>query len=185
MPEKTDLTIAVGQFVLIMGIIAPIQMKTRSPLPLRREGIMPKHHKLLVLALVFPLIFAVSSGAQEKLYQVGTINLEATTVAAGLGVSWGKGWLSFQGKDYPIKVEGLNIAAVGISKVNAIGDVYNLTKPADLEGTYMAGGAGIALAGGVKGLLARNQKGVVIDLVASQKGVSLNLGGEGFTIKMK
>jgi hypothetical protein len=184
MPEKTDMTIAVIKFVLIMGNIAPIQMKTRSPLPLRREEIMPKH-KLLVLALVFPLIFAVSAGAQEKLYQVGTINLEATSVAAGLGVSWGKGWLAFQGKNYPIKVEGLNIAAVGISRVNAIGDVYNLTKPGDLEGTYMAGGAGIALAGGVKGLLARNQKGVVIDLVASQTGVSLNLGGEGFTIKMK
>ncbi|MBM4295640.1 MAG: DUF1134 domain-containing protein [Deltaproteobacteria bacterium] len=147
---------------------------------------MPKHRKLLILALAASLVLtAASLGAQDKPYPVGTINLEATSVAAGIGFSWGDGWLAFQGKNYPLKVEGLDVAAVGISKVNAIGDVYNLKSPSDVAGTYVAGGAGIALAGGVKGQLARNEKGVVIDLVASQKGVSLNLGASGFIIKMK
>jgi hypothetical protein len=64
-------------------------------------------------------------------------------------------------------------------------DVYNLKQPADIAGTYGAVGGGIAIAGGVKGVLAKNGKGVVIDLVASQKGVSINIGGGGFTITME
>lgn len=65
-----------------------------------------------------------------------------------------------------------------------MGDVYNLTKPSDVAGTYVGISGGIAIAGGVKGVLARNEKGVVIDLKAPQQGVSLNLGTDGFTISM-
>jgi hypothetical protein len=147
---------------------------------------MPKQSKFFILALAVCLVLtAATLVAQDKPFPVGTINLEATSVAVGVGFSWGKGWLAFQGKDYPISVEGLDVAAVGISTVNAIGDVYNLNNPADIAGTYVAGGAGLAIAGGVKGQMARNAKGVVIDMVASQKGISLNLGPSGFTIKMK
>lgn len=147
---------------------------------------MTKRRKLLILALAVSLMMgAASLNAQDKPYPVGSITLEATSVAAGVGFSWGKGTLTFQGKSYPISVEGLDVAAVGISTVSATGDVFNLNTAADVAGTYMAGGAGIAIAGGAKGLLARNEKGVVIDLVAKQKGVSLNLGPSGFTLKMK
>ncbi len=145
--------------------------------------------KALVLVMAALCLAAVvSAGAQQQekpLSPIGYINFEYTNVAAGIGVSWGKGWLAFEGKNYPIKVEGLSIAAVGISKVNAVGNVYNLKKPADIAGTYGALGGGIAIAGGVKGALAKNDKGVVIDLVASQKGVSINIGADGYTIKME
>jgi hypothetical protein len=141
---------------------------------------------LAVAALCLVAVVSVSAQQQEKpLSPIGFINFEYTNVAAGIGVSWGKGWLAFEGKNYPIKVEGLGIAAVGISKVNAVGNVYNLKQAADIVGTYGALGGGIAIAGGVKGVLAKNNKGVVIDLVASQKGVSINIGGGGFTIKME
>jgi hypothetical protein len=148
---------------------------------------MRTNQKLFLLALAVCLIFAVSvAGAQEKpIYPVGTISLEATSVAAGLGYTWGEGTFTFEGKKYPIKVDGLNVAAVGITKVSANGDVFNLKSASDVSGTYVAAGAGIAIAGGVKGTLARNDKGVVIDLKAAQQGVALNLGPEGFTIKMK
>jgi len=146
---------------------------------------MKKH--LFILTLVITLVFAASlAGAAEKpLYPVGTIQLESTSVAAGVGISWGKGTFAFEGKTYPIDVKGLSVGTVGISKLSATGDVYNLKSAADIAGTYVAGGIGVAIAGGVKGLLARNDKGVVIDLKASQAGVSLNLGPEGFTINMK
>lgn len=148
---------------------------------------MKTNPKLVILALVVSLIFAVAPvGAQDKpVYPVGTINFEATAVAAGIGFSWGAGWLAFEGKNYPVKVDGLSVGAVGISKVNAIGNVYNMKQASDIAGTYVAGGAGLAIVGGVKGTMARNDKGVVIDMVASQKGVSLNFGPEGFTVKMK
>ncbi len=77
------------------------------------------------------------------------------------------------------------MGTVGVSKLSAVGNVYNLKSAADLAGTYMAGAVGVAIAGGVKGTLAGNAKGVVIDLKSSQAGLSLNVGPEGFTITMK
>ncbi len=139
---------------------------------------------LLAVVVVLTLALSAFGAKEEPLYPVGSLSMEATTVAAGLGFNWGDGILKFKGKEVKFKVKGLDVAAVGISKVTATGDVYNLQNVSDLAGTYTQAGAGIALAGGVKGMLARNQKGVVIDLKAVQQGVQFNLGVGGFTIEM-
>lgn len=149
---------------------------------------MINYRKILLLTLAAVCMVAVVSvGAQQDkpVYPVGSLSFETTSIAAGVGVSWGKGIFAFQGKQYPINIKGLGIGTVGIAKVNTIGDVYNLTKPSDVAGTYVGISGGLAIAGGVKGVLARNEKGVVIDLRATQQGVSLNLGTDGFTISMK
>lgn len=141
---------------------------------------------LLTLAVVCAVAVASAGAQQDKpVYPVGSIAFETTSIAAGVGVSWGNGTFAFQGKQYPIDIKGLGIGAVGIAKVNAVGDVYNLTNPSDVAGTYMGITGGIAVAGGVKGILARNEKGVVVDIRATQQGVSLNLGTDGFTIAIK
>jgi hypothetical protein len=148
---------------------------------------MSNYRKALVLAVAaFCLVAVVSVGAQEQpVYPVGTIKFETTSIAAGIGVTWGGGTFTFQGKQYPISVGGLGVGAVGISTVSAIGDVYYLTKASDLAGTYYGITGGIAIAGGVKGILAKNQNGVVLDISATQKGVNLTIGVNGFTINMK
>ncbi|MFI5330264.1 MAG: hypothetical protein ACHQ2F_04410 [Desulfobaccales bacterium] len=147
---------------------------------------MSTYRKALVLAVIaLCLVTVVSVGAQQPLTRVGYVNFEATSVGLGIGFSWGSGWLAFNGQNYPIKVDGLSIAAVGISTANAIGTVYNLNNPADIAGTYVAVSSGLAIVGGVQGTLAQNSKGVVIDMVAPQQGVSINLGPNGFTISMK
>ncbi|HZM87325.1 MAG TPA: hypothetical protein VFF31_12435, partial [Blastocatellia bacterium] len=78
---------------------------------------------------VFFIAMAVASTAvaAEKATPSGKVSLESTSIAAGIGVSWGDGKLSFKGKDYPFSVEGLSLVDWGISKANATGDVYNLT----------------------------------------------------------
>jgi hypothetical protein len=141
---------------------------------------------LLIVAMVF-LIVATSVGAQQDkpLYPVGSISFESTSIAAGVGVTWGKGTFTFEGKKYSIEVKGLKALAAGVSKVNAVADVYNLTKASDVAGTYVGISGGVAIVGGVKGILARNEYGVVIDLRARQQGVSLDLGAEGFTISIR
>ncbi|MFZ5448269.1 MAG: hypothetical protein ACOZFS_06495 [Thermodesulfobacteriota bacterium] len=141
---------------------------------------------LMLAALCVVAVVQVGAQQQEKpLYPVGSIKFESTSIAAGVGVSWGNGTFSFEGKQYPISIQGLGLAAVGIAKVNAVGDVFNLKNASDVAGTYMGISGGIAIAGGPKGILARNQKGVVLDLRATQEGVSLNLGADGFTISMQ
>ncbi len=140
---------------------------------------------LLAIVLVMVALVALPLAAkQEPLSPVGEIRFEASSLGVGATFTWGRGWLTFRGKTYPIKIEGLGIVGVGFTKVNAIGKVYNLKTPMDITGTYAEAGAGIAVVGGVKGLLAKNERGVVIDLTAEQKGVSLNLGGGGFTIHL-
>jgi hypothetical protein len=143
---------------------------------------------LVGLALMSMLVFSASLAAAQDsgpLYPMGSISMEIEAVAAGVGVSWGSGKLTFQGKEYPFKVRGLSVGDVGIAKVSARGDVYNLKNASDLAGDYAAATGGIALAKGVKGTMARNQKGVVVDIQALQEGVRVNLGVGGFTIEMK
>jgi hypothetical protein len=149
---------------------------------------MNRTRKIMVLAVVAACLIAaasVSAQQNEPLYPIGRITFETTSIAAGVGVSWGSGVFTFQGKQYPISVKGLGLGSVGIAKVNAVGDVYNLKSAADLAGTYVGLSGGIAIAGGAKGILARNQHGVVLDIRATQQGVSLNVGTDGFTISMQ
>ncbi len=149
---------------------------------------MSRISKIMVLAVVAACLIAVagvSAQQEQPIYPVGSIKFESTSIAAGLGVSWGNGTFSFQGKQYPISIQGLGVGAVGIAKVNAVGDVYNLKNAADVAGTYVGITGGIAIAGGPKGILARNQNGVVLDIRATQQGVSFNIGADGFTISME
>ena len=115
----------------------------------------------------------------------GKVSIESTSIAAGIGVTWGDGKLSFKGKTYPFSVEGLSLVDWGISKASAVGDVYNLTDPSKFGGNYVAGEAGFALAGGMGGMVLRNSNGVVVHLRSVSQGAKLQLGPSGLNIKMK
>jgi hypothetical protein len=138
------------------------------------------------LALFF-MVMALASNAvaAEKATPSGKIAIESRSIAAGVGITWGDGKLTFKGKDYPFSIDGLTLVDFGISKASAAGEVYNLTDPAKLAGTYVAAEAGIVLAGGVGGMVLRNQDGVIIHLHSVSRGAKLQLGTSGLTIKMK
>jgi len=148
---------------------------------------MRKQQLFLNLALAVILLFTVSAvGAQpQEPYPVGEVTIQAKQVAAGVGWTWGGGTLKFKGKTYNFDIKGLNVAAVGISKISAKGDVYNLKDASDLAGTYVTASAGLAVIKGKAGLVMRNDKGVVINLNADQTGAQLNLGTDGLKITMK
>ena len=136
---------------------------------------------------VFFLAMAVASiaVAAQKATPSGKVTLESTSIAAGIGVSWGDGKLTFKGKTYPFSIDGLSLVDWGISKAQATGDVYNLTDPAKLGGTYVAAEAGLTLAGGMGGMVLRNQDGVILHLRSVSQGARLQLGTSGLIIKMK
>jgi hypothetical protein len=138
------------------------------------------------LALFF-LVMAVATTAvaAEKATPSGKVTIESTSIAAGIGVSWGDGKLTFKGKTYPFSIEGLSLVDWGISKAQANGDVYNLTDPAKLAGTYVAAEAGLTLAGGMGGMVLRNQDNVVLHLRSVSQGARLQLGTSGLVIKPK
>ena len=115
----------------------------------------------------------------------GKVSIQSTSIAAGIGVSWGDGKLSFKGKDYPFSIDGLTLVDFGISKASATGEVYNLTDVSKFAGTYVAAEAGLTLAGGMGGISMRNSSGVVIVLRSVSTGAKLQLGPSGLDIKLK
>jgi hypothetical protein len=139
----------------------------------------------MALAALLLLTVGVAGAQPTDPYPIGEITMHSTQVAAGLGWTWGGGTLKFKGKTYQFDIKGLNVAAVGVSKFNARGDVYNLKNPSDLAGKYLAASAGAAVIKGKAGLIMRNEKGVVINLKSDQEGVQLNLGADGLVISMK
>src|SRR5512143_2361281 len=127
-------------------------------------GSMPRNRIFLSLAVVLLILFTASMGRAQPPHPAGTVSIDLTSLAAGVGTSWGSGVLRYQGNTYRFRVTGLTVGDVGISTVSAVGNVYNLNKPSDLGGNYAAVGAGIAVAGGVSGVTMQNQKGVRIQL---------------------
>lgn len=115
----------------------------------------------------------------------GSVTIESKSVALGVGVSWGDGKLSYQGKTHTFSVKGLSVVDVGISKVSARGKVFNLKKLADFAGTYAAAQAGAAVGGGMSAVALRNQNGVVLELTSTQTGIKFTLAGEGIEVKLK
>ena len=135
---------------------------------------------LLVLVVITGFTQAAKEGKPDA-----TLRLSGKSVAAGIGFSWGKGTLTYKGKDYPVSVKGLSLGKVGISGVTASGEVHNLKNLQDFDGNYTAAGAGITLAGGGTAIAMKNQNGVRVVLHATTRGVDLTIGGAGVDMAIK
>jgi hypothetical protein len=115
----------------------------------------------------------------------GTIEIASTSVAAGVGVVWGDGTLHYRDANYGFSIQGLSVVDVGISSITTTGEVFDLKNPEDLAGNYVAGAAGLALAGGGDGIIMQNDRGVVLRLHGTEKGLRFQLGAQGVSIKLK
>ncbi len=120
-----------------------------------------------------------------KPYPMGFVTIELKHVGAGVGIEWGNGVLTYKGKKYSFKVKGLQVGTVGISKVTAEGEVYNLFQLAEFPGQYGAVQAGAAIFKGKEAQDFKNLKGVHIVFKGTVKGMNLAIGPEGFTIRME
>jgi hypothetical protein len=114
----------------------------------------------------------------------GTISFIGGAVAIGVGVQWGSGTLTFQGRQYPFRVSGLSVVDVGVTRVTGSGTVRNLRNVADFSGNYVSISAGAAVAGGGSVTSLRNQNGVVIEGVTTAQGVRLTLAPGGVNITL-
>ena len=113
-----------------------------------------------------------------------TLTLTEGSVGVGIGYTWGKGTLTYQGKAYPVKVDGLSVGELGVQRASAAGDVYNLKKLTDFNGTFAAGAAGATIGGGAGITAMKNQNGVVIEMKSTTQGASLKLAAEGVRLSI-
>jgi hypothetical protein len=117
----------------------------------------------------------------------GYVWLSGGTVALGIGYTWGHGTLydSKDQKQYKFKLSGVSVADVGGAGINAEGEVYNLTNPADLSGNYSAYTAGMTVGEGGSIAYLKNEKGVVIALHSQTGGLRFNLSAGGMKITLQ
>ena len=137
----------------------------------------------LVAVIAVVSLFAGLSSAQKRKPDA-TLKLSEGSVAIGIGWSWGKGTLSYKGKSYPVKVDGLTVGEVGVKRATAVGNVYDLKSLADFDGTYVAGGAGATIGGGAGITAMKNQNGVTIEMKSTTQGASLKLAAEGLKLSV-
>jgi hypothetical protein len=123
--------------------------------------------------------------AEKKPKPDATLTMSEGQVAVGIGWSWGKGTLSYKGKKYEFKVDGLSVVDIGISKATSKGKVFNLKKIEDFDGIYTAVAAEGTVAGGAGVTKMKNQNGVVIELVSTTQGANLKLAAEGVKFAIK
>ena len=140
----------------------------------------------IVRLMVIGFIFFVASmaSAQEKIPS-GTIKIDETQLGFIIGGDIGKGILTYQGVDYSFKTGGIKVGGMGIAKISAVGEVYDLFDLSQFPGTYVAGDYGISLGGGVGGMVLKNQNDVFLRLRSTMEGVDLNVGLEGLNIKLE
>ena len=137
--------------------------------------------RIAVLGILAAATLAVAQDGPPA----GKVTVQSKSVALGVGVSWGDGVLTYQGKPHKFSVNGLSVVDLGVAKVSATGEVFNLKKLADFGGNYVAGEAGAAVGGGAGVVTMKNQNGVVMKLKGTETGVKLTLAGKGVEVKLK
>lgn len=130
----------------------------------------------LALAAGCPSLASAKNGAVRlQIYKAGFV----------VGVQGGKGTLILDKRAYPISIGGVSLGAtIGASKADLIGTAYNLRSAADIEGTYSAGEAGFAVAGGGKVAKLTNSRGVVLEVRGKQAGLMFSVDLSGMEVRL-
>ena len=112
----------------------------------------------------------------------GSVNIHQVQVAFIGSGAVGGGRLYFRGRSYPFKLGGLGI---GVSTLDATGNVYNLRRLQDFEGVYGQAQVGWAVGEQGKGeMWLQNGNGVYLRLKARREGLALSLGADGMVVRL-
>jgi len=127
----------------------------------------------------------ISAAPAEKkeLVESGTLEVSAKQMRLIVGGTKGTGVLHFNGKNYKFKMSGASLGGVGVTKVDAVGTVYNLNDIKDFPGTYAGMGVGATAVEGA-GASTWENKGVVVKMKSKTEGLALNMGMNAITIEL-
>ena len=116
----------------------------------------------------------------------GTIEMHEVQAAYIGSGSGGAGRLLFRGGQYAFEVGGVGVGGIGLSTIEATGEVYNLRDLGQFPGTYGQARYGFAIGTASGGdLWLQNEAGVILHLQAKRTGLMLSLGGDAVVISMR
>jgi hypothetical protein len=115
----------------------------------------------------------------------GTVEMQEVQAAYIGSGSGGTGVLFYRGVRYPFTVGGVGVGGIGLSTIEARGEVYYLRDIAQFPGTYGQARYGFAIGTASAGdLWLQNESGVIMHLKAKREGLMLSLGGDAILISM-
>jgi hypothetical protein len=116
----------------------------------------------------------------------GFVDMREVQIAYLGSAGGGKGTLTYQGQTHPFVIAGLGGGGVGISTIDASGEVYNLTDVAHFAGAYGEGRYGAVVGDASTGdLWLENDAGVVMHLKAKREGLMLSLGADVVDVRLE
>ena len=116
----------------------------------------------------------------------GTVRISVVKAGWIIGGSGGSGTLTFRGRQYALSIGGLSYGfTFGASQTELRGRVSNIRYASDVAGVYGAAGAGLAVGGGARAIVLRNEKGAVLELSGRQVGLMANADLSGLAISLR
>ncbi len=145
--------------------------------------------RVFAFAAAACLAGALPAAAQSPASPPGPIDGRITIIArsanVGVGYTWGDGTLTFHGHRYPFTVKGVNVAAVGYSRVIGHGRVYNLHRLSQFSGTYGGANGEVTAGQGIGGQFLQNGNGVQIRVDDVSRGAQLSGAADGIQLTLK
>jgi hypothetical protein len=205
LPDRSCLTAWANQGKLLdaSAIRTPHFRRIRMAVSMRKGGRMRRLSSSL-LALVVGIgmlsgVVAEAGQARKPTAQTpkaaGAVTFSgtvATPPGGSSGVTWGKGTLILNdGTQHGFEVSGLGITGSreAIVSVQAVGEVFNLRKLADFEGTYKVTDRQIVAGRGSDQVSLINEHGVMVSLSlsspATTKDVTLTPSPTGIGVKLE
>jgi hypothetical protein len=116
----------------------------------------------------------------------GTVDMNQVQAAFIGSAGGGTGTLYYRGGVYQFHVGGLGVGGIGVSTIDATGEVYKLPSLANFPGAYAQARYGFAI-GTMSGgdLWMQNDSGAILHLKAKRSGLMLSLGGDAVVISMQ
>ncbi|MFC7473711.1 hypothetical protein ACFQS7_05065 [Dankookia sp. GCM10030260] len=101
--------------------------------------------------------------------------------------SWGSGTLIHRGRRIPFRIGGAGLGGVGMARIRATGEVFNMTDVSQFPGTFGQFRAGVVAPGAEFSgpIWLQNTSGVVLRLTSNRTGLALNIGVDGILVEMR
>ncbi len=145
---------------------------------------MKSHRMQFVAACLLALLtfgFASPSRAETC-----AVHLVFTKGGFIVGVGGGHGVLICRGQHHRFVVSGMSVGfTIGASTTRLTGRAINVLSPFDIQGSYVAIGAGGALAAGAGSVQLQNERGVILQLSGGKVGAELSVAVGGVTITLE
>jgi hypothetical protein len=141
---------------------------------------------IAIRAALVAFALIVVSLATVAYADVGSIRFNVLKAGFVIGGSAGRGAMNYQGRIYPLIIGGVSYGfTFGGSLTDFVGTVSNIRTPYDVNGIYVAGGAGAAVGVGGGAIVLVNQSGAVLTLSGFQSGLIVAADLNGLVISVQ